>query len=292
MEEDVDDDLVAVLHDVPESRVGEVMALLGSDGIEAAYRPEDGAILVAPLDESGARRLLVEIDLTVEDDSPKERVEPAVLWSRRGASGLLAAVLACGAVFWSTHLSSGAPTRSRLLEHGAISWSLVESGELWRLFAAVFIHFDGAHITANLLTLALVGPPLAHHLGAGRFLLVFVATGVAGNVFSHFMVPTVGLKAGASGAVAGVLGALAGQTLRPEFLGRLRRWQVLGALGAVYALLVGVGPGRDNAAHAGGLLAGLILGRLVTPLGDPTPRQLDPPDETVQKSAEAADEPS
>jgi len=40
---------------------------------------------------------------------------------------------------------------------------------------------------------------------------------------------------------------------------------VLGALAAVYALLVGAGPGRDNAGHLGGLLAGIALGRILTP---------------------------
>lgn len=267
-----DDDLVPVLFDVPERSVGEVMALLGSQGIDAGHRREDGAILVAPIDEDRARDLLADFEPSPEaDEAAQAPRAPAVLWSGRGASGLLAVVVACLLAFWSTHLSGPPATRSRMLEHGAISWSLVESGELWRLFAAVFLHFDGAHILTNLLTLALIGPPLAHHLGAGRFLAVFLLTGVAGNVVSHVLVPTVGLKAGASGAVSGVLGALAGQTLRPEFRGRLRRWQVLGALGAVYALLVGAGAGRDNAAHAGGLLAGLLLGRLITPLDEPPP---------------------
>lgn len=272
MDEERPDDLVPVQQGVPESRRNEALALLGSQGIEADYRTADGAILVEPLDENAARRLLTEVDLTTEDE-PEDTPEPTVLWSGRGSSGLVAVALACLAVFWSTHLSGAPPTRSRLLDHGAVSWSLVESGELWRLFTAVFLHFDGAHLLTNLLTLALVGPPLAHHLGAGRFLLVFVLTGVAGNVYSHFIVPTVGLKGGASGAVSGVLGALAGQTLRPRFRGRLRRWQILGALGAVYALLVGAGPGRDNAAHLGGLLAGVVLGRLITSLDEVGPSQ-------------------
>ena len=264
MEDDFDVGLVVVLRGVPTTRVNEVLALLGSEGIDGAYRAGDGTILVAAVDEAAARRVLTHVDVSSEGDEPGERA-PTVVWSRRGAGALAVVALACVAVFWSTHLAGEPATRSRLLAHGAISWSLVESGELWRLLAAVFIHFDGAHLLTNLLTLALVGPPLAHHLGAGRFLLVFVVTGVAGNVFSHFLMPTVGLKAGASGAVAGVLGALAGQTLRPEFRGPLPRWQILGALGAVYALLVGAGPGRDNAAHAGGLLAGLVIGRLITP---------------------------
>ncbi len=267
MADERDDDLIAVLHRVAPERVNEILALLGSAGIEAAYRASDEAILVAAAAQAEARELLSDFDPT-QPEAPVAPERPTVFWSRRGSSALAAVTLWCLVLFWSVHLSTIPASRQRLLDHGAISWSLVESGEVWRWFAAIFLHFDGAHLLSNLLTLALVGPPLAHHLGAGRFLLVFILTGVAGNLFSHVLVPSVGLKAGASGAIAGVLGALAGQTLRPEFRGRFRRWQILGALGAIYALLVGIGPGRDNAAHAGGLLAGVLLGRLLLPIAE------------------------
>ena len=267
-----DSELVAVLLDVPERRVGEILALLGSAGIDVDHRRRDGAILVRPIDEASARRLLHEIDLE-SDEEPTPEPEPTVVWSRRGMEALALVAAACLLVFWSSHLSGASPTRERLLQHGAISWSLVEAGEVWRLFTAVFLHFGGAHLLSNLLTLALVGPPLAHHLGSSRFLIVFLSSGILGNVASHLLFPTMGLKAGASGAVAGVLGALAGQTLRREFRGRLRRWQVLGALAAVYAILVGAGPGRDNVAHAGGLIAGLVLGRLLPPASTPPENQ-------------------
>jgi len=131
VDEDPEESLVPAALDVPQSRMGEALALLGSEGIEADYRPRDGAILVAPPDENAARRLLDEVDLS-EHEEPEEPAEPTVVWSARGASGLIAVALACAAVFWSTHLSGSPPTRTRLLEHGAISWSLVESGDLRR----------------------------------------------------------------------------------------------------------------------------------------------------------------
>jgi len=62
-----------------------------------------------------------------------------------------------------------------------------------------------------------------------------------------------------------VLGALGGTSLDPGWGRRFKRWQVVGALVAIYALLVGAGPERDNAGHLGGLLAGIVLGRLLTP---------------------------
>ena len=75
-----------------------------------------------------------------------------------------------------------------------------------------------------------------------------------------------GLKAGASGAIAGVLGGLGGQALRTGGRpSRFRSWHVLGGMLAFYAMMIGFGPGRDNLAHLGGMLAGIILGRLINP---------------------------
>jgi rhomboid protease GluP len=296
MEDSDDESWAAVLEELPDPDANEVLALLGSAGIEARYRPEQHDVVVHPRDYETARALILET--SEERGRPAEPHRPAGrLWSRRGLEGLAVMVAACVTVFWSTHMSGVPADRARMLDHGAISWSMVESGDLWRLLSAVFFHFDGAHLLANLLTLALVGPPLAHHLGSGRFVLVFLLTGVAGNVASHLLFPTAGLKGGASGAVSGVLGALAGQTMRPEFRGRLRRWHILGALAAIYAMLVGIGPGKDNTAHFGGLLGGLLLGRILLPLededDDQEPPEVDagpePPDARAEEAAAADD---
>jgi len=94
---------------------------------------------------------------------------------------------------------------------------------------------------------------------------VFLASGVGGNVASYFVTPAVGLKAGASGAIAGVLGALGGQALRPSRPRRRKWWQTLGALAALYGLLIGFSPRSDHVAHVAGLLVGLALGRWLRP---------------------------
>jgi len=113
----------------------------------------------------------------------------------------------------------------------------------------------------------ILAPPLAHQVGAARFVALFLASGIGGNVASHLLVPAAGLKAGASGAIAGVLGALGGLALRPERQTRYRSWQRLGAMAAIYGLLIGFGPGRDNVAHLAGLIVGFVLGRWMRPLG-------------------------
>ncbi len=254
-----------------------LVVLLASMGIDAravGHRRRSYYVVVDAADADRARTVVRE---QVEEEA-RDALDAAADAQALGASGrdtgwfgpgtvaVLAVVVACIAVFVGAYAGPEGGRRSTLLAWGAISWDRIEAGEVWRLATAVFVHFGLPHLVVNMAALLVLGPPLAREVGPWRFLLVFVATGVAGNIVSHYWSPTVGLKAGASGGIAGVLGALAGQSLRARTRGgRHRPWHVLGALAAIYGMLIGFGPGRDNAAHLGGLLAGLLIGRLIEP---------------------------
>ena len=76
------------------------------------------------------------------------------------------------------------------------------------LFSCMFIHGGFLHLAGNMLFLWVFGNSMEHHLGPVRFLLLYLAAGVAATL-SHLaiemqsQVPLIG----ASGAVSGVLGA-------------------------------------------------------------------------------------
>jgi len=267
-----------------------VVTLLMSMGIEPAVvtsepveRARSHEIRVSVGEAQAARALLREefpygfspgIEQIPPNPSADARVPAPTGWFGRGAGAILVVVAVCAAIFAFTSLGPEAGSRLRFLEAGAISHTHLERGEYWRLLTAVFVHFNFIHLATNMATLLILGPPLAHLVGPRRFALIFVLSGIGGNVLSHEMTPTLGLKAGASGAIAGVLGALGGQALRPRE-SRYKSWQVLGALAAVYGLLIGFGEGNDNTAHLGGLIAGVVLGRLSPPLPeDPGPDAL------------------
>lgn len=255
----------------------DVVVLLASMGIVAhGLRAPDGSWLVeaAEADVPRAQEIVREEyphGFAAHDAAEAARRQPPSgplprVWVHRRTWAVVAVGLAC--VAWFVRMqAAGELTRARLLGLGAISWDQVWVGEYWRLLSAVFVHFDGAHLLTNMVTLLIVGPPLALTLGPWRFFAIFLLTGFAGNLASQILAPTGGLKAGASGAVAGVLGALGGTSLDPGF-GKRARWQVLGALAAVYALLVGAAAGSDHVAHLGGLLSGIVLGRWLTPPAD------------------------
>jgi membrane associated rhomboid family serine protease len=279
----------------------DIIVLLAAMGIAAVSdRSDDGTfhVDVAATDAEQATELIAEeyprgfAFPSVEEAAAAERASrrptlpPARLWLHRDSWAVALAAAAC--VAWFIHMQSGGPlTRARLLDLGAITWDQVWVGEWWRLASALFVHFDGAHLVANMITLLLVGPPLASLLGPWRFLLIFLLTGVAGNVASHVLAPSASLKAGASGSISGVLGALGGTGLDPGWGSRYARWQVLGALFAIYALLVGAGPDSDHVAHLGGLIAGIVLGALLTP-----PRANDPPQSYAADSTISTRQPS
>ncbi|HPQ39576.1 MAG TPA: rhomboid family intramembrane serine protease [bacterium] len=76
------------------------------------------------------------------------------------------------------------------------------------LLSSVFIHGDFFHIFFNLWTLYLFGPNIEDRLGHSQFASLFLLSGIASGIIHSFVhpqstIPTVG----ASGAIAGVLGA-------------------------------------------------------------------------------------
>src|SRR6266536_6297542 len=102
---------------------------------------------------------------------------------------------------------------SHLEAAGVMSSVAVQNGSWWRLFTATMLHFDLAHLMANLA----IGFPVLG-LAMGRYgpacgLLAAYLAGVAGNVASLFFHPDLRAGLGASGMVMGGFGLLTIQSL-------------------------------------------------------------------------------
>lgn len=137
---------------------------------------------------------------------------------------------------------------------------ILATHQYWRWVTGMFLHGGLLHIAFNMWALFDLGPLVESAYGRAKFLLIYVAAGVVGNVaassFGH-------LTVGASGALFGLLGVMItyGSRRHDQFAQQLRsqalRW-------AIYAFAMGVLlPGTDNVAHLGGALTGVILGWLV-----------------------------
>ena len=256
----------AVKRGLPRAEAEAVALLFASMGLKSRLQADsrDSFTVLVHADElERAHELLAEEYPEVPSQDQATDVDSRSESQPSQLGVVIAITVVCAAVFILTHKGLDPVGRARMVEMGAITWSLIEAGDYWRLLSAVFLHFDLGHIMSNMVMLWILGPHLAREMKPGPFLLTFLVAGVAGNVVSHVLSPSVAVKAGASGSIAGILGALAGLALpggrnRPR--GSRPSWQVLGAMAAIYGMAIGFGPGRDNTAHLGGLLAGIVAG--------------------------------
>ncbi len=82
----------------------------------------------------------------------------------------------------------------------------IAEGDYWRLLTAAFLHYGPFHLLLNMLALYWFGTALEHRIGSGRFLLLYIVSGLAGSAGALLLDPTTP-TVGASGAIFGILGA-------------------------------------------------------------------------------------
>lgn len=170
-------------------------------------------------------------------------------------------------IFLIVDLTGGSENTAHMLKCGAAYTPLIlEEGEWYRLFTAMFLHFGMAHLANNMLVLFVLGGRLERTVGKVRFLMIYLLGGLAGNLLSLFLDRgsyESAVSAGASGAVFAVTGALVYVVLLHR--GRVEDLSVRQILiMAVLSLYMGfTSTGVDNAAHVGGLIGGLLITALV-----------------------------
>jgi membrane associated rhomboid family serine protease len=149
---------------------------------------------------------------------------------------------------------------------GRMDNQLVREGAWWRLFTAVTLHGDAAHLMANAVTgLVFVGLAMGA-FGPGLGLLLPYLAVAAGNLAGYLAYDETRRALGASGMVMGALGLLAAQWFALLRHGLSPRdLAVRGVLsGCLLLLLLGLSPERnvDVLAHVMGFIAGLVLGAI------------------------------
>lgn len=168
-----------------------------------------------------------------------------------------------------------------LIAYGAKLNYLIDAPhyQWWRFIAPMFIHINLFHLLVNMYSLMMIGPFVEKLYGSAKFVLFWVATGIAGVIASYLTVrPQLAAgafgrfifknmdvpSAGASGALFGLVGVLFvfGIKFRRELPEGFKRAFGTGLLPIIFINLVIGFVGRgfiDNAAHLGGLLSGAAL---------------------------------
>ncbi|HJZ80106.1 MAG TPA: rhomboid family intramembrane serine protease, partial [Pyrinomonadaceae bacterium] len=183
----------------------------------------------------------------------------------------------------TTVLWTGFPEGTLFAFGAKTNYLIGNKHEWWRLVTPIFIHVNLPHLLINMYSLWVIGPWVEKLYGSAKFVVFWVATGIAG-VFASYLTVIPGShpgiiasflikrhddpSAGASGALFGLVGVLFvfGLKYRRELPEGFKRAFGTGLLPVILLnLAIGfVGRGIiDNAAHLGGLLSGAALAALI-----------------------------
>lgn len=171
---------------------------------------------------------------------------------------------------------------------GSVTSAQVYAGQWWRALTATFIHYSFVHLFVNTAGLYQIGPLIESWYGSATFLGLYAVLGLGGNLLAALSRPAIARMldgiakipdypcGGGSGVLCGLVALLAvvGWRSKSRF-GDYLKAQMLGVLGftAVLGILI---PNVDNFGHAGGAIAGALVGlthrRILKLVGRPSAR--------------------
>jgi membrane associated rhomboid family serine protease len=149
-----------------------------------------------------------------------------------------------------------------LFEKWALFGPAVANGDWWRLLTAAFLHGSILHIGLNMFVLYLVGGAVESFMGPGRYLALYLVSGLAGSAGALVVNPTE-VTVGASGAIYGIFGALL-----------IIEYSQTGSLAGQAMTLIAINlalsftiPGISWGGHVGGLIGGILATLAISRFG-------------------------
>ncbi|KAI3647729.1 hypothetical protein MP228_007950 [Amoeboaphelidium protococcarum] len=137
--------------------------------------------------------------------------------------------------------------------------------QAFRFFTPMFLHTGLLHLAFNLIIQTRTGFEMEKQLGSFRMALIYVISGVGGNLVAAILNPN-SVTVGANGAMYGIFALL--------YLDLVQNWPILVnpyknllilSVTVVIALTIGLLPFIDNYAHIGGFLSGTLAGLIFMP---------------------------
>lgn len=179
--------------------------------------------------------------------------EPVVTYALIGITTL---------VFVGQYLLQGSLGFDLLFVLGGKINDYILAGEVWRLITPVLLHGSILHLVMNMYALYIIGRRLERFYGPGKFLLLYLLSAYAGNVFSFVL--TLNSSLGASTAIFGIFAAEGIFILQHRRLfGPARTNQMIANLAIILAINLAYGfmPNStvDIMGHIGGLLGGVFF---------------------------------
>ena len=197
---------------------------------------------------------------------------PTTIFRRLRSGPVVAFIILINIVVFGLELHRGALS-DRIMMHrlGALDiGAVIGKGEFWRLFTALFLHEGLLHLGFNLFALYIIGPPLEKILGAIRFGVCYLISGIGSTIgvvaLTQLKILRPAELIGASGCVMGLVGVWAGFLLRHR-----DGWQAKQRLQNILMIIVIqilfdiFTPQVSTSAHLCGLITGFAIGLAVQP---------------------------
>ncbi len=188
--------------------------------------------------------------------TPDYWATPLLFWTNLVLFGIMA--------FSGVHLLT--PETADIINWGGNMRLVTREGEWWRLLSSCFIHIGIVHLAVNMYGLLFIGALTERKIGPLRVLTVYFFGGLMASCASFAWNENV-VSAGASGAIFALFGTFLALLLSKAYAGKNQKNLLLSVgIYVLYSLAQGFGStGIDNAAHVGGLAAGLLLGFIFAP---------------------------
>ncbi|GAX89947.1 rhomboid family intramembrane serine protease [Effusibacillus lacus] len=172
--------------------------------------------------------------------------------SSKAVFSMLAIIV--GTFFWMS-VSGEEQFYDTLIRFGAKENSRILEGEYWRLVSPMFLHLNMLHLLVN--SFALYSLRDSEWIyGSNRFLLIFLVSGLSGNIASFALSPYPAV--GASGAIFGILGSLLYFGTQYRDLFRRTMGSAVWTTLFINLLLGFIIPQISNSGHIGGLIGGFL----------------------------------
>lgn len=156
-------------------------------------------------------------------------------------------------------LNGGSTNIETLVKYGAFFPPLIRAGnQYYRFITSIFMHIGIMHIFFNGYALYIFGPQLERLMGAKKYLLFFLLTGIGGNIVTFFFNFT-SVSAGASGSLFGLFGAFLYLVHRHRDMVTPEGRQSIIRLLVINLILTVAVPSISVTAHLGGLIIGYLL---------------------------------
>ncbi|MEG0254946.1 MAG: rhomboid family intramembrane serine protease [Vagococcus sp.] len=156
---------------------------------------------------------------------------------------------------------NGSENSAILYLFGAMSpQAIIQNHEYWRFVTPIFVHIGLTHLALNSLSLYFVGRILEPIIGHVRFFILYILSGIIGNLLSFAFGSSYGLSAGASTSLFGIFAAFI-------VLGKIYRYHpLIQQMSQSMTLLIIINlvmnifdSGVDILGHIGGALGGVLL---------------------------------